>query len=633
MISKKFYISGAEKPFFIERGLYSGLKEKNGLPSPLPISLKAQQEYTGTGYLDALPHGFLKKTKLNNIIFQATISGSAIASFYISLENKKIYHFQDFLLEAGTNDIALPTGLVNEPNGRLIMFKIKALDESITLSSWAYLNRETPEYLQQAKELKIVSRSLGESGSIIEQFHHLNEEYHQIKKNLPDCFLLPFPCVVIYESDKTAYTQSLALIKRLSLNFVRIKYNKFNLGGGGNMSVAVQEEVIAKANCKQFIMIDSDTLIPFRTLYFSIATAAYQATQKKNCATVPTILYTKNPNIILESGALFGRGNWAVASSNPAQPCIAPFFHNRSLTDKDTPSSISIEGYTDYPPFIYSLFTAANSEDKINFLPTPFFLRGDDIEMGLHLRENKISCQVNGWLVVFQEPKHSLWHEFMAILHGTCLIFAQNKKKKSNEHNDDTSGLHEFFMTRINCHSQAKDLAGLNVYDEVLSRLTSLLDWNDDEAITNFHNPDYYLKMRKLNAGYSSANFKTIQTLKENGSFNPNLVADIPFLYFDVQLKHHKDRYNTKPAKIAFINESNETAQIINTDEVTRSSVQELRTSMFNKLQFLLDNKDKLANKCRAVCDRSQTQNKYLNQFGIKTRGKNLKISLPSDSE
>ena len=511
--SKKFYISGAEKPFFIEKGLYSGLKEKNGLPSPLPITLKSQQEYTGTGYLDALPHGFLSKINLKNIIFQVTISGPAVASFYILLQNKKIYHFQDFSLENGVNEISLPSGLINEPNGRLIMFKIKALDEPITLSRWAYLNQETPGYLKKSKELKIVSRSFGESGSIIDQFHYLYKEYREVEKNFPDCFLPPFPSIVIYESDKSTYTQSLELIEQNSLNFVRLKYNKFNLGGGGNMSLAVQEEVIAKENCNQFIMVDSDTLIPFRTLYFSIATAAYQAAEKISVATVPTILYTKNPNLILESGALFGRGNWGIASSNAAQPCVAPFFHNRSLTDKDTQSSISVEGYTDYPPFIYSLYTSASSEDKIHFLPAPFFLRGDDIEMGLHLRENNIPCQVNGWLVVFQEPKHSLWHEFMAILHGTCLIIAQNNKKRSVKNDEHFVGLREYFISRINCHAQAKDLAGLNVYNEVLSRLISLLNWSDEEAITNFHDPDFYLNMRKLNTGYSSANFKTIQAL------------------------------------------------------------------------------------------------------------------------
>ena len=629
-VSKKFFVADAESPLFVEKGLYSGLKEKKGLPSPLPINLKAQQEYTGTGYLDALPLEFLRKTKLNNIIFQAITSGQAIVSFYILLANKKIYHFQDFSLEAGINEITLPTGLTNEPNGRLIMFKIKALDETITLSSWAYLNRETPECLQKARKLKIVSRSLGESESIIEQFHRLHQEYEDVTKKYPDCFLLPFPSVVIYESDKTAYIKSLALIKELSLNYIQLKFNKFNLGGGGNMTVAVHEEVIKNSSCDQFIMVDSDTIIPFRTLYFTTITAACQ---KESVATVPTILYAKNPNIILESGALFGRGNWSVASAKPTQPCIAPFLHNRALTEIETQAEISIAGYTDYPPFIFSLCSAASSEDKINFLPTPFFLRGDDIEMGLRLRENDIPCEVNGWLVVFQEPKHSLWHEFMAILHASCLILAENNSQGSIEDGNNLSGLHEYFTTRINCHSKANDLAGLNTYNEVLYRLINLLNWNDDEAITNFHDPNFYLKMRKLNKGYSRANFKIIQTLKENGSFNPSAIADIPFLYFDAELKNHKDKYNTKPTNIALINQSNKTAQIIDNDEISRSSVRDVCSSMLNNLDVLIDNKEKLAHRCRNLCDRKKIQDKYLSQFSAKAKVNTSNISLHSGSQ
>ena len=268
---------------------------------------------------------------------------------------------------------------------------------------------------------------------------------------------------------------------------------------------------------------------------------------------------------------------------------------------------------------------------KSNSCP-PFFLRGDDIEMGLHLRENKIACQVNGWLVVFQEPKHSLWHEFMAILHGTCLILSQANQKKSAKDDDNLPGLREYFTARINCHSQAKDLAGLNVYNAVLSRLISLLNWSDEEAITNFHDPDFYLEMRNLNSGYSSANFKTIQTLKENGSLNPSVVADIPFLYFDAELKNYKDSHNAKPAQIAFINPSNKTAQIIDTDEVTRSSLQELRSRMLTNLELILENTETLTRKCRIICDRSLTQEKYLSQFIMKSQAKTSKPSLASGS-
>ena len=77
-LPQQIYISGPEKPFFMEKGLYSGLKERDGLPNPLPVSLKLNQEYTSTGFLDALPHQFLQQVGLKKVIFRANISGKVL---------------------------------------------------------------------------------------------------------------------------------------------------------------------------------------------------------------------------------------------------------------------------------------------------------------------------------------------------------------------------------------------------------------------------------------------------------------------------------------------------------------------------------------------------------------------------
>ena len=82
-LPEHIYISGPEKPFFMEKGLYSGLKDRDGLPNPLPVTLKLNQEYTSTGFLDALPHQFLKQVGFKKILYRAIISGEAILSFYI----------------------------------------------------------------------------------------------------------------------------------------------------------------------------------------------------------------------------------------------------------------------------------------------------------------------------------------------------------------------------------------------------------------------------------------------------------------------------------------------------------------------------------------------------------------------
>ena len=616
-LPEHIYISGPEKPFFMEKGLYSGLKDRDGLPNPLPVTLKLNQEYTSTGFLDALPHQFLKQVGFKKILFRAIISGEAILSFYILLENKKIYHCQDFLLSDGVNQINLPDNLVNEPNGRLIFFKIKGLTDDTTIFEWSYLSGHFSDHLIKAKELTIVSRTLGDSAVLVEQFFDLHSQYQEIKKNLPGVFLLPFPSLTIYESDRTSYTDSAALIKKYSTDFITLKYNKSNLGGGGNMCLAVYEEYVTKSNQNQFIMIDSDTIIPFRTLYFSVATAALQATQQQTISTVPTILYAKKSNIILESGALFGRGNWGIASANVSQPCIAPLFHNQLISNTDTQSSISDQGYTDYPPFIYSIFNAGSKDKKVHFLPVPFFLRGDDIEMGMHLQENSIPCQVNGWLVVFQEPKHSLWHEFMAILHGTCLILADNHKNSTSRREKNLLGLREYFTTRLNCHSRALDLSGLDTYNQILDRLIKVLEFNDKDIVIKFHDPSFYLEKRKLNSRFTSSNFKTIEALKENGGINSSNIAILPFLYFETQMRD-LEITDGIPDRIILTNQSNKTANIINTQEVDNAQVHEMRSNMLAKLDFLMTNSEELARKCRIISSREIVIQNYLSQFSSK---------------
>ena len=616
-LPQQIYISGPEKPFFMEKGLYSGLKDRDGLPNPLPITLKLNQEYTSTGFLDALPHQFLRQIGFKEIQFRINISGEALASFYILLESKKIYHCQDFHLVDGVNQISLPSSLINEPNGRLVFFKIKATSDDAAIFEWSYLSNQFPNHLSTTKQLNIISRTLGDSAALIEQFYQLHKQYQEIKQNLTNVFLLPFPSLTIYESDRVSYSNSAALIKQYSIDFISLKYNKSNLGGGGNMCLAVYEEYVTKSNQSQFIMIDSDTIIPFRTLYFSVATAALQAAQQQTIATVPTILYAKNSNTILESGALFGRGNWGIASANVSQPCIAPLFHNQKISSTDTQSSISDQGYTDYPPFIYSIFNASTSDKKIHFLPIPFFLRGDDIEMGMHLQENNIPCQVNGWLVVFQEPKHSLWHEFMAILHGTCLILADNQKNPPSNQAKNLLGLREYFTTRLNCHSHALDLSGLNTYNQILERLLKVLEWKDDEVVSKFHDPSFYLEMRSLNSQFTKSNFQTIEALKENGGINTSSIANVPFLYFESQMRDLETTVGM-PDRLILTNHSNKTANIINMQEVDNAEVQEMRSQMLAKLEFLLTNTEELTRKCKIISSRELVIQNYLVQFSRK---------------
>ena len=623
----QLFLSGPESPLFIEKGLYSGYKNRNGLACDLPANLETNEEYTSTGFLDALPHEFIKQIAVREVQLNIECSGKALLSFYILLENEKIYHCKDFTLTEGNNSINLPKALLNEPNGRLIFFKIKATNGSITIFNWAYIALDPPENLLKTKELTILSRTLGDSLQLINQFIDLHDKYERSKSHFPETSFLPFPKLIIYESDTKSYIEAKSFIQGKKINFISLKHNKANLGGGGNMCLTVYEEYITRATRNQFIMLDSDTLIPFRTLYFSVALAAIYATKQTSISTVPTILYSKNPDTILESGALFGRGNWGIAASNASQPCIAPLYNGKKISDKETQAAIIKTRYTDYPPFIYSIFSAKNNEDKIHFLPVPFFLRGDDIEMGINMRQHNIECQVNGFLVVFQEPKHSLWHEFMAILHGSCLIFASHDSNKSDQNLD---GLRDYFLTRINCHSLGLDVAGLNTYNSILERIIALLEWSDEEATNEFHNPDYYLKMRSLNSTFTQSNYRMVQALEQNGGIDSSKIAKVPFLYYEVQMRTYLEKTLGFPEQIILMNNSNQTANVIETSKTNSSQIQTIKSEITGKLGIIFANSKIISRKCRLICERNHIISDYLSQYSIKAKTVSTALGVKS---
>lgn len=616
-----FYLCGPEKPAFVNTGLYAGYKHRDGMPSNLPISLEEGQSYTNTGFIDALSCEFLRLIEVKTVDFNINFKGKILISIYLLLNDGRIINCQDYQLNNETKDqtgsTSLAPHILNDPNGRLIFFKITALSKLAHIDVWSFSTTSMPDYFKGTKPISIISRSLGDSSILVEQFQDLNAQYEHTKKNYPNHIFAPFPNIVIYESDETAYKKSNESIESGDKKLITVKFNPLNLGGGGNMCVAVYEEFVKNSGCSQFIMIDSDTIIPLKTLYLSTILMAAQLNQNKSMAIVPTILYTEKPSSILESGALFGRGNWEIVADTPTQPCVAPLHHNKDLSDPKVKADISKEGYTDYPPFIYSIFTAQKNTDKTNFLPSPFFLRGDDIELGFHLRESNIPCQVHGWLTVFQQSKHSPWHEFMAILHGTC-ITAANTVIAEPRSTQNASGFMTYFKARAASHTSIMDLNGLSIYNSVLDRLCSLLEWEDKDVIKNFHDPNYYIEMRKLNKDFTIANYKMIEALETNSPVGTDRLVKLPCLYFDSQaLKSFGPNFQL-PEFIALMNQSNKTAHLLDTKKIDPSIVQQQHSSVIKKINYLAENHELLASKCKLLSNRSEIISDYLAKYSIK---------------
>ena len=72
------------------------------------------------------------------------------------------------------------------------------------------------------------------------------------------------------------------------------------------------------------------------------------------------------------------------------------------------------------------------------------------------------------------------------------------------------------------------------------------------------------------------------------------------------------------PDRIILTNQSNKTANIINTQEVDNAQVHEMRSNMLAKLDFLMTNSEELARKCRIISSREIVIQNYLSQFSSK---------------
>jgi hypothetical protein len=617
-VNQELYLHGSQRPDFIAKGLYAGLKSRNGLATALPLEIKPGEEYVNAGFLDGLPASIIRDLEPAKVHLQVNHIGPILVSIYVLLKTGEIFHCSDHELGGDgqkESKVSLPSTALGDSNAQLIYFRIQAINSTATLQEWFFTTPDT-SILEDIPKLVLISRSLGESPDLVKRYVRLCDEYLELQKRHTSLRLLPIPHLKIYESDHQAFNDSLNLLGTPKTKHITLIANPYNLGGGGNMCLAVYQEVVCKQEVNLFGMIDSDTILPFRTFYLATLIGSRLASSPRSRVKVPIVLYSSKPGQILEYGSLFGRGNWGIVSQVPTQPCISTLHHRQHLNKSLVQATVAGSNHTDYPPFIFSLFSAKSKQQVLShFLPTPFFLRGDDIEMGQNLCGANIPCEVDGSLVVFQEPKHSLWHEFMAILHGTCLVLSAASSRNQNKFPE----LEKYFLARAKCHARIRDVQGLNAYERVLDRLTELKEWPKDELVSRFHDPSYYLTQRDLNTFFSSANMLMVEAISQNKITVPSeQFIQLPFIYCEPSYFNLVKPDAPLPQRIALVNSTQKTAAIIEPYTISKFVIQEIHDRIADKTRELFS-KDAIdiAARCMAVTNREQIVSQYLSKYPL----------------
>ena len=631
------FLSSAHPPAVLARGLHAGLKSRGGQPTPLPVRLKGDF-YVNAGFIDGLSAPLIRALGLADIHLRILARGSIAVEWYYLDRLGSIHHFMDVQGTTDSNpetpvtqDLPLPSVLLNEDNIALVFFRVRH-DESSSVSTtdaelidWCFYADSITVNICSAKPLLLLSRSLGESGRLIEQ--HLAHQLHyaELQQLHPDLQFIPMPWLHVYESDFSTYQRSSRRLDTFAANYpdlpaaIVLHHNRFNLGGGGNMCLAVKETVADLGRKGDFVMLDSDTLVPFKTLYSTALISAIGTEEEAPPAVfTPIIAFRKQPTSVLEAGALFGRGAWQLAEPRPLQPCIYPLHHRADLSDKHAQARLSQAQESEYPPFIYSLYRLPIEDNPTAFLPAPFFLRGDDVEYGLRLSSLGISTTVLGSLLVFQDPKHSPWHEIMAIMHATVILLAYTPSQDLDQLTDNLS---DFFYARLQAHASIRDLNGISIYQETLSRLLSLLSLPEDKLFAHFYNPEYYLKIRCVNDSYSRLNYSMAQKIGE--VMPPHSYRELPFLYFTPLPEDQP-----QPESVLLMNHLAETAAVHHPGQVAFSELQAVRQKYKLSIGSFLADLPSLKECCQILLDRSRIYEHYQNYYEACSENSNASFSV-----
>lgn len=615
------FLAGAHPAEIIGKSLFAGLKSRNGLPTPLPVALTKDEVYVNAGYLDGLSTALCRRLSVRHALLRIELQGSANLQFYFLDNSGKIRHFADQpLLDPPMDDmpniynVCVPDVLLQDQKVRLIFFRLEALpakneqyDLQVWLNNWCF-HAELEDFSIGQASFPLVSRSLGESPTLIRRHLRHALHYHELRRTHSDLLFADMPCLHVYESDPEAFRLGEQLIQQAVVQqpqlgtLIDLKANPFNLGGGGNMCLAVKELIAERDHNGWFAMVDSDTLVPFKTLYSSaLLSCVSQQNWCKPAAICPIILFEKRPTMVLEAGAVFGRGAWQLAVNRPVQPCVFPILHGGLITNMDDQARLSKDTVSDYPPFIFSLYCLPRASDGKLSLPAPFFLRADDIEYGYHLSSQGITTSVMGSLVVFQDPKHSLWHEIMAILHAVVVLCAYTSLEELTALSDH---LHSYFHARLSSHWSVRDLDGAGVYIEVLSRLNALKTFKTTNLLESFYDPGYYLELRKVNHAFKHSTFIILRDTAH--ALPEETYVEMPFLYFP---HHPSDK--PLPMKIGLVNHLSETAVVLDPYAISQAEVRASRDQGLQQLAALLAGLEEIRELCLLLLDRNEIYKLY----------------------
>lgn len=210
-----------------------------------------------------------------------------------------------------------------------------------------------------------------------------------------------------------------------------------NYGGGGNASFLIAALIKAHELCPQVeidevVIWDDDAIIEPQIF---LRHDGYISVRKHNVAHTGIVFAKTSANKIQEYGALWG-SFFDLETSQPSlssceQRQMFPYLvrYNRDVTKEWDRKYIGSDQNIDFGTFIYISIPYKSLSNCGGTIP--FFLRNDDVELGLRLKKFGNEIIVNQNMYAWHEASHNLIGEFYATLHGMAVNCTYFKLEKS----------------------------------------------------------------------------------------------------------------------------------------------------------------------------------------------------------
>lgn len=394
-----------------------------------------------------------------------SLTGLATGDFNVKIiseneENSRLLRSID-INSSGQSFVIPPIATSEVLSGDSLIVKITA--KSITqIRNLAWIATRRNQKLNDGLRIVLI-RTFGNKNIVQENLERLTD-YLSVKKSNLDKYLF-----IVY--DATPEKEPLQVESKINTLYI----HGGNYGGGGNASLMIAilqkaHQLCPEVDIDEVMLWDDDAVIEPQMF---IRHDGFTAFRKQEVAHTGIVFAKTSPRRIQEYGAIWGSffdmktGQLGVMSEQQRQPYPYLVRFNRDITQDWDRKYIGSPQDVEFGTFIYISIPYKILQKSQGSIP--FFLRNDDVELGLRLKEAGAIMAVNQNIFAWHEATHNIIGEFYASLHGMIVNSTYCELEKS--------WLIKNLMARVTGASSVGNTALLEAYKNAIQLFLEGPEW------------------------------------------------------------------------------------------------------------------------------------------------------------